>query len=310
MASTYRSRPTSHCRPPTLTVLDWDPDLDKHERVGRPGEFYDQDANGDGSGASAAHKTLMGACSTTRTLPSRPDRTARTSREQRAWERQRERELELKREVEFERERAARRQRVREQQRADVAAARLRISSRPGDKPVQVLLDPAPVAASPAPTEARPPPPEVAAPAPPRSRHPRRPRSRHPRRPRSRPPRSQPRQSRPRQSRSRQFRHHPTDRDRRHRRGPRLPTTPHRRHRRGPSPPPNPRPPYSAPFPPGRPSRGRPIGSAAGAEPPTHLRSLDRTGHHDPGRRHVRLPADGIRTGAGRRLRARHQPHL
>ncbi|HEY3810610.1 MAG TPA: hypothetical protein VGL49_04175, partial [Acidimicrobiales bacterium] len=103
--------------------------------MGRPGEFFDQDADGAGTDLSrlperAGRGMLYDQDASVETSPVEPIIEARR---QRVLDRQRERELEWRRESEFERERDARRRRAREEQRAQSPAGPLRISSRPGD---------------------------------------------------------------------------------------------------------------------------------------------------------------------------------
>ena len=118
---------------PTGRVLDRGPGLGKHGRVGRFGEFYDQDDESARPGVwtgpvHAGHGMLFDQDAIITHPPG--DRSAEQRRRE-ADQRQRDRELELRRERDVARERDARRKRAREASRLE-AAGPVRISSRPG----------------------------------------------------------------------------------------------------------------------------------------------------------------------------------
>ncbi|HUJ65845.1 MAG TPA: hypothetical protein VLX59_09925, partial [Acidimicrobiales bacterium] len=107
--------------------------LGKHGRVGRFGEFYDQDDDSARPGVwagpvHAGHGMLYDQDATVETP--RRDRAAELRRRE-AEDRQRDREIELRRERDLARERDARRQRAREASQHE-APGPVRISSRPG----------------------------------------------------------------------------------------------------------------------------------------------------------------------------------
>ena len=113
-------------------------------RMGRSGEFYDQDEEAPQPGAPQ-HQEHSGRGmffdQDSVVDPTPPEMsTAARARQQRVLDRQRERELELRREAEFERERVARRERARAGQPTD--GEPLRISSRPGVSTSTVIVHP------------------------------------------------------------------------------------------------------------------------------------------------------------------------
>ena len=114
-------------------VLDPGPGLGKHGRVGRFGEFYDQDEDsarpGKWTGPVHAGHGMLYDQDAAVTDPPR-DRSAEQRRRE-ADQRQRDRELELRRERDLAREQDARRKRVRGASRIE-AGGPVRISSRPG----------------------------------------------------------------------------------------------------------------------------------------------------------------------------------
>ncbi len=175
-------------------ILDAAPDLDKHGRVGRPGEFFDQDGEPvDADASRAPERAGRGMLYDQDLRRDTTIRDATETRRRRERERERDRQLELRRQAEFDRQRDARR--GRSGGRADKGAGTesasdaVRISSRPrgaGDRqtlgsppppsvavrraPVPVLQVRADVPEVALPAEVRPqPPPPTAPPARPRS---------------------------------------------------------------------------------------------------------------------------------------------
>ena len=124
-------------------------------RMGRPGEFFDQDEEGPRPAAPRAPEhSGRGMLYDQDVLvdPTPPEiSTAARARQQRVLDRQRERDLELRREAEFQRERDARRRRARAGQPGSTDQP-LRISSRPGFSTSTVIVHPPSPAPEPPPT--------------------------------------------------------------------------------------------------------------------------------------------------------------